>query len=235
MQVQLWERGKLQDTQVAHFYVAVPGLAGTPHIDPQPKPYNWTSPVAVPQQKVVQAAALLAAGGVPNTPMAASTPFSPGVNAGERTVHGSTALYPSGTWFIRCGWVPVGGLGNGEAAIKGGDARVDIMIQASGNGAAASVSGKHMQFNNPLAAVDAAEGMNKTRNPPSTNGKSSSGNVGANNSMFSNPLAVKGPTDDVEVGHGLMPPTPHLTTERQLTRAAMGSKVSATWLRFHHW
>eukprot|EP00879_Flechtneria_rotunda_P021764 GHRR01022950.1.p1 GENE.GHRR01022950.1~~GHRR01022950.1.p1 ORF type:complete len:211 (+),score=25.69 GHRR01022950.1:89-634(+) len=48
MQLQLWEKGTFRDTMLAEFYLVVPGLAGTPHVDPQPKPYSWTSPHPVP-------------------------------------------------------------------------------------------------------------------------------------------------------------------------------------------
>eukprot|EP00879_Flechtneria_rotunda_P017698 GHRR01018550.1.p1 GENE.GHRR01018550.1~~GHRR01018550.1.p1 ORF type:complete len:809 (+),score=288.09 GHRR01018550.1:245-2428(+) len=44
---------------LAEFYLVVPGLAGTPHVDPQPKPYSWTSPHPVPHQKLQRALAAL--------------------------------------------------------------------------------------------------------------------------------------------------------------------------------
>lgn len=44
---------------MAAFYLEVPGLAGTPHVNPHPKPYSWTSPTPVPHQKLLQALAAL--------------------------------------------------------------------------------------------------------------------------------------------------------------------------------
>lgn len=62
MQLQLVEKGTLVDTQVAQMYLAVPGLAGSAPRDAQPRTYSWTSPVAVPNDKIVTAAALIEAG-----------------------------------------------------------------------------------------------------------------------------------------------------------------------------
>ena len=59
MQLELWETGTFRDMRVAAFYLVTPGLAGTPHVDPQPKPYSWTSPNPVPHQKLLQALAAL--------------------------------------------------------------------------------------------------------------------------------------------------------------------------------
>lgn len=67
MQLQLWEQGTFRDTLVAQFYLLVPGLAGTPHVDPQAKPYSWTSNSPVPHQRLLQAqAALQPLGAVPS-------------------------------------------------------------------------------------------------------------------------------------------------------------------------
>lgn len=63
MQLQLFEQGSLRDTQVAEVFLAVPGQGGGPPRDPQPRPYSWTCPVAVPQYKLVKAAVLADAGG----------------------------------------------------------------------------------------------------------------------------------------------------------------------------
>jgi hypothetical protein len=59
MQLQIWEQGTFKDTLLCQFYLVVPGLAGTPHVDPQAKPYSWTSTEPVPHQKLLQAAAAL--------------------------------------------------------------------------------------------------------------------------------------------------------------------------------
>lgn len=57
MQIELWEKGTFRDSLVAEFYVAVPGLGGSPHVDPQPKPYSWTSAKPVPHNRLLQAVA----------------------------------------------------------------------------------------------------------------------------------------------------------------------------------
>lgn len=59
MQLELWEKGTFRDTLVADFYLAVPGLGGSPHVDPQAKPYSWTSPKPVPHNRLMQAVASL--------------------------------------------------------------------------------------------------------------------------------------------------------------------------------
>jgi hypothetical protein len=59
MQLQIWEQATFRDTLLCQFYLLVPGLAGTPHVDPQAKPYSWTSTEPVPHQKLLQAAAAL--------------------------------------------------------------------------------------------------------------------------------------------------------------------------------
>lgn len=59
MQLQLWEKGTFKDTPVAEFYLVVPGSAGTPHVDPQARPYSWTSPTPVAHHKLQQAVELL--------------------------------------------------------------------------------------------------------------------------------------------------------------------------------
>lgn len=59
MQLQIWEQGTFRDTLLCQFYLVVPGLAGTPHVDPQAKPYSWTSTEPVPHQKLLQAATAL--------------------------------------------------------------------------------------------------------------------------------------------------------------------------------
>lgn len=41
--IQMYEKGAVRDTPLASVYVGVPGLAGTPHVDPRPVPYQFTS------------------------------------------------------------------------------------------------------------------------------------------------------------------------------------------------
>jgi len=59
MQLELWEKGTFRDSLVTEFYLAVPGLGGTPHVDPQAKPYSWTSGKPVPHNRLLQAVASL--------------------------------------------------------------------------------------------------------------------------------------------------------------------------------
>jgi hypothetical protein len=59
MQLELWEKGTFRDSLVAELYLAVPGLGGTPHVDPQAKPYCWTCPKPVPHSRLLQAVASL--------------------------------------------------------------------------------------------------------------------------------------------------------------------------------
>jgi hypothetical protein len=59
MQLELWEKGTFKDSLVAELYLAVPGLGGTPHVDPQAKPYSWTCPKPVPHSRLLQAVASL--------------------------------------------------------------------------------------------------------------------------------------------------------------------------------
>ncbi|KAF6253870.1 hypothetical protein COO60DRAFT_1642856 [Scenedesmus sp. NREL 46B-D3] len=81
MQLQIWEQGTFRDTLLCQFYLVVPGLAGTPHVDPQAKPYSWTSTEPVPHQKLLQAAAALQPLGVVPAVDAAGRPQQLGAAA----------------------------------------------------------------------------------------------------------------------------------------------------------
>jgi hypothetical protein len=97
VQLQLWQKGKVTDTQLAEMYVVVPGLHGTPHVDPQAKPYSWTCPAAVPAHRLARAAALAQAGITPGATLLATN--------GRSDREARTALHPSGVVHVRCGWV----------------------------------------------------------------------------------------------------------------------------------
>jgi hypothetical protein len=132
MQLQIWEQGTFRDTLLCQFYLVVPGLAGTPHVDPQAKPYSWASTEPVPHQKWLQAAAALQPLGVvpavnvtslqqqQQLGMAAAGRSSSQSSSGDEhtaDAAGSSsagaqprgksiaAVYPSGRLFVRCGWV----------------------------------------------------------------------------------------------------------------------------------
>jgi hypothetical protein len=45
MAIHVCERGPLRDTPLAVVYLGVPGLAGAPHVDPRPLPYQFVSSV----------------------------------------------------------------------------------------------------------------------------------------------------------------------------------------------
>lgn len=92
MQLQIWEKGTFRDTLVAEVYLVVPGLAGTPHVDPQAKPYCWTSPNPVPHQKLLQAAAALQPLGVlPAADVANLQTFTRSSTAAVSRHHATTA------------------------------------------------------------------------------------------------------------------------------------------------
>ncbi|GFH19020.1 CC2D2AN-C2 domain-containing protein [Haematococcus lacustris] len=88
--VQLFERGAVRDTALASVYVGVPGLMGSPHVDPRPMAYQFTS--QAPYRTLVQGA------GQP------SPPGSPGREVCG-PLHDPGLVYPAGVVFIRCGWV----------------------------------------------------------------------------------------------------------------------------------
>jgi hypothetical protein len=46
--LQLCEKGAVRDVALASLHIGVPGLAGSPHVDPRPQPYQFTS--LVPQR-----------------------------------------------------------------------------------------------------------------------------------------------------------------------------------------
>ena len=125
MQLELWEKHTFRDSLVAQMYLAIPGLSGTPHVDPQAKPYSWTSPEPVPHQKLLQAMAvmqplgLLPAVNISSQSMKRAAPAgADGIdcandkNKSDSSIvtaqagHSMPAVYPSGRLFVRCGWVP---------------------------------------------------------------------------------------------------------------------------------
>jgi hypothetical protein len=115
VQLQLWEWGALHDHLVAAPFLAIPGAGGSPHIDPQPQPINWTSPDPIPHHELAAAAEATGLQGV----------------ASQQEKLSAAPVFPSGTVFVRSGWVPKGGLAVvrpgafGGALAKGGAEEVD--------------------------------------------------------------------------------------------------------------
>lgn len=87
--LQLMEKGRVRDTMVANIYIGVPGLAGSPHIDPKHVPYQFTSQTPFKSRGPGQQL---------------SPPGSPGR---EQLGPTDTAnlIYPAGVAYVRCGWV----------------------------------------------------------------------------------------------------------------------------------
>lgn len=100
MQLQMWENGSLRDQLVAECFLAVPGLAGSPHIDPQPRPYSWTSPTPVPHSRLRAAlAALQPLGALPAADVASwlqATSAAPSVAGGTVVGAGSVSTGAAG-------------------------------------------------------------------------------------------------------------------------------------------
>jgi hypothetical protein len=280
MQLQLLEKGRIRDIQLAEVYLMIPGLAGTPHIDPQAKPYSWTCPVAVSQHKLVQAAAMVAAGIQPGTtfmrgsdgrgsPEAAAAAAIGGGDAGVQlgtsgqrsTAQGLTVVYPAGVVFVRCGWVADTGVeaigdtvrpfqtaGGVSATVSaaaviaglegggdGGEVSVQLRIQPRAAEEAAGIQQQRKQKDQRSSGPGSAGGS------PSKQQHAAAGAIGREvyaasgrqgpardeaMSVYGNPLAAgdRG-LEDIEVGLRVMPPLPHLPSDRALHRAAMGDKV----------
>eukprot|EP00775_Hariotina_reticulata_P004277 gene4277-4531_t len=128
MQLELWEQHTFRDCLVAQMYLAIPGLSGTPHVDPQAKPYSWTSPDPVPHQKLLQAMAVMQPLGVlpavnvnvgtqplkhvGTSASADKVDSGKSIGSGDSSSvaakgsHSVSAVYPSGRLFVRCGWIP---------------------------------------------------------------------------------------------------------------------------------
>lgn len=92
MQMELWEKGTFLDSLVAEFFVAVPGLGGSPHVDPQAKPHSWTSPKPVPHNRLMQAVASLQPLGVLPAVQAVSGPGQPLLQQPLATTAGGSRL-----------------------------------------------------------------------------------------------------------------------------------------------
>ncbi|KAG2484062.1 hypothetical protein HYH03_017082 [Edaphochlamys debaryana] len=87
--VQLFERNTLRDSFVAQAYVAVPGKFGTPHVDAQARPYQFTalSPFRARQP----------------TAGTGPMPIMPELNVDPVLKY--KAVFPAGIVYCRCGWV----------------------------------------------------------------------------------------------------------------------------------
>jgi hypothetical protein len=122
VQLQLWEWGPLHDRFVAAPFLAVPGIGGSPHIDPQPKPVSWTCPDPLPQQALAEAAAAAEVqglvsltaprggrrGGGSGDGVASPAALAPEAGAGQGVA--LATIFPAGAVFVRSGWVSEGGL-----------------------------------------------------------------------------------------------------------------------------
>ena len=268
MQLQLLEKGRFKDIHLADLYLMIPGLASTPHIDPQSRPYSWTCPVAVPQHKLVQAAAMVAAGIQPGTTLLQGTNGRGSPEAAVATAEGQglgqsqplTVVYPAGVVFVRCGWVADTGVdatgetarpfqtaGGVSAALPaaavvavpgdgGGDGEVAVQlrIQPRVAGGAGEVSGtmqKQQKQKEQRSSGPSSPGRSPSKQQGSAVGPMGkevyAGFVrqGEGMSVYGNPLAAENRLEDIEVGLRVMPPLPHLPSDRALHRAAMGDKV----------
>jgi hypothetical protein len=250
VQLQLWQKGKVTDTQLAEMYIVVPGLHGTPHVDPQAKPYNWTCPAAVPAHRLARAAALAQAGIAPGATLLATV--------GRSDREARTALHPSGVVHVRCGWVADPGVQEhfSPFSTAGGvtgvtKAMLESSQLTSGGGTAHGADGLVQLTINPRTGrptAAAGAGMDGTVLPGFSS--SSPGRPGAGDTLrlkdatagnsrdspskaaaaagkvtlYGNPLAA-GDAGDVEAGAArLMPRPPEATSVRALHQAANSVK-----------
>lgn len=174
MSVQLWEKGTIRDTFVATLHVAVPGQAGSPHIDAQPRQYQFTSqtPFRVRTTRGVApgstAVPPLHAGAVGMQGLLPAA--GPGGDANPQGL-----VYPAGVLFVRSGWVAEAiepGTRLEQAAAGGG--RPLLVGSGDGDGDGGG-SGAMVSYENPLAggaagaaaaAADEAEAQRRPLMPP---------------------------------------------------------------------
>ncbi|GFR45894.1 hypothetical protein Agub_g7350 [Astrephomene gubernaculifera] len=127
--VQLFERNPLRDSFISQIFIAIPGQAGSPHVDPQPRPYQFTalSPFRTRQH-------LAGPGSMPLMPDGHQhDPF-----------HNYQAVFPSGAMYVRCGWVS-------ERVLPGSRLGDTVLQQHAGGSAANAATLKMTMYENPLA------------------------------------------------------------------------------------
>ncbi|GLC45379.1 hypothetical protein PLESTM_001726300, partial [Pleodorina starrii] len=86
----LFERHTLRDSYIGQVYIAIPGLAGSPHVDAQARPYQFTALAPFRPR-------LPAAGPGP-------VPLMPDPKFQDPAVNFNT-IFPAGVLYARCGWV----------------------------------------------------------------------------------------------------------------------------------
>ncbi|GAX76484.1 hypothetical protein CEUSTIGMA_g3929.t1 [Chlamydomonas eustigma] len=131
--LQIWEKGAIRDTYVSEVYIAIPGLAGSPHVDSQAKSYQFTSQTpfrAKPSKESAFAHSEITSPGVGAIKPAAG----PGGAANPPNL-----VYPTGVMVVRCGWVAE------QAAVAAG---VEVAVLGARS--------ELVSYNNPLADRAAA-------------------------------------------------------------------------------
>ncbi|GLI71606.1 hypothetical protein VaNZ11_016870 [Volvox africanus] len=88
--VMLFERHALRDSYIGQVYIAIPGLAGSPHVDAQARPYQFTALTPFRPRLPTQ--------GPGPVPLMPDTHF-------HDSSYNFNTIFPAGVLYVRCGWV----------------------------------------------------------------------------------------------------------------------------------
>ncbi|GIL90780.1 hypothetical protein Vretifemale_18510, partial [Volvox reticuliferus] len=88
--VMLFERHTLRDSYIGQVYIAIPGLAGSPHVDVQARPYQFTALTPFRPRLPTQ--------GPGPVPLMPDTHF-------HDSSYNFNTIFPAGVLYVRCGWV----------------------------------------------------------------------------------------------------------------------------------
>lgn len=217
--LQIWEQNGLRDSCIAQLPLPVPGLGGTPHIDPRPAAYCWSSPTPVPHQRLLQAATALAPLGALPLDTAQSA-FNAAGGAAASSSCSITAVYPSGRIFVRSGWVS----DRGEEPVATpfahiGAAALMLHVPQVLGGGCSALGHVTEAAGDASVRVQLQPHRSGAESKAHRSGELSNGIGDAK--VYTNPLATLG--CDVEVGAALAPPQPAVRPDQLLARVAAGS------------
>ncbi|EFJ49224.1 hypothetical protein VOLCADRAFT_90164 [Volvox carteri f. nagariensis] len=86
----LFERHTLRDSYIGQVYIAIPGLAGSAHVDAQARPYQFTALTPLRPRLPTQ--------GPGPVPLMPDTQF-------QDSSYNFNTIFPAGVMYVRCGWV----------------------------------------------------------------------------------------------------------------------------------